>query len=71
MKKFGAVTLKHTKAGIPDPCITLRKGAPKELAGIFFNPLGVVDVEIGALAKSGKVKKKFAKKTPLKKFCLF
>lgn len=71
LSHFGTLTLKHTKAGIPDPCITVRKNSGKELAGILFNPTGAFEVGVGTLIKGGKVKKKFTKKAPLKKYCLY
>ena len=65
----------HTKAGIPDPCIKVRKGSGKEFTRIIFDPTTIVDVELGTLvggkktARKSKVRK--LKKQPKVKVCLW
>ena len=67
--KLPKLMWEHTKAGIPDPCIYVRKGAGKKLLSNFFNPLTAFNVEVGTL-----VKKKTRRKQPkpkFKKYCLW
>ena len=58
----------HTKAGIPDPCIKVRKGSGKALAGILLNPLTSLLIETG---KGQKVDLKKLKKAKRVKRCLW
>ena len=57
----------HTKAGIPDPCIKVRKGSGKALAGILLNPFTSIFIEAGQ-GKDGLKKLKYQKKV---KRCLW
>ena len=67
--KLPRLMFKHTKAGIPDPCIYARKGAGKQLISNFFDPTTAFNVEIGTLLKKKNIRKQ--KKAPLKKYCLW
>jgi len=58
----------HTKAGIPDPCIKVRKGSGKALAGLIFNPLTSLMIESG---KGQDINLKKLKKAKRVKRCLW
>lgn len=65
----------HTRAGIPDPCIKVRKGSAKILTKIIFDPTSIVDVELATLVGGKKIVKKSKlrklKKQPKVKVCLW
>lgn len=68
LKHLAKVTWKHTKAGIPDPCIRVRRGAGKEFVRNFFDPTTAFQVEVGTIVNG---KKKKIKKQPYQKVCLW
>lgn len=55
------VIWEHTKAGIPDPCIKVRKGSGKTFAGLIFNPLTSILIETGQYKNNLKKLKKAKK----------
>jgi len=77
LKHLGNLTLKHTKAGIPNPCIRLRKGSGKVFLQNFFDPSTAFDVEVSSLLMGGNlIKKKESavhklKRAPKVTTCLF
>ena len=46
LKKLGQITIKHTKAGLPNPCIKSRKGSGTLLMKNFFDPSTAFDVMV-------------------------
>jgi len=69
LNHFGKVSFKHLKAGIPDPCIKVRKGAGRVFVENYFDPTTAFSVEVVGLidpssarrsktARLGRVKQK-------------
>jgi len=58
LRKLPKVMWEHSKAGIPDPCIKVRKGSGKVLTKVLFDPSTIIDVELGTLIGGKKVAKK-------------
>ena len=54
IRKLPKIMYKHIGAGIPDPCIKVRKGAINRLVGNFFDPTTALQVEIGTLVTDKK-----------------
>lgn len=69
--------MKHTSAGIPDPCIRVKKGAGRVFLKNYFNPFGAFEVEVGTLLRKGRIlpmkesEVKKLKKAKYQKVCLY
>lgn len=48
---------KHTRVGIPDPCIKVRKGSGKVFTELIFNPFTSLLIETGQKVDVKKLKK--------------
>jgi len=49
---------KHTKAGIPDPCIRVKKGTGRVFVENFFDPSTAFDVAVRPHLEKAKILKK-------------
>ena len=49
------LTFKHTKAGIPNPCLRIRKGSGTIFLRNVFDPTTAFNVELTTILTSGKL----------------
>lgn len=77
LKRLGKITIEHTKAGIPNPCIRVRKGSGKVFLQNYFDPSTAFDVEVTSLLMGGHLIPKREspvqklKRAPKVKVCLW